>query len=599
MNIASRSPREEYTRRLVVAREVEAVQDRRDAAIANGRLVLVLLAIPLAWASVVAGWLSAWWLLIPAGGFLGLIRLHERAGRARDRAKKAIAVYERGLARVDDRWIGLGGDGSRFLDPTHPYSADLDLFGKGSLFQRLSTARTRKGEAVLASWLLAPADRATIALRQEAIAELRERLDLREDLARLGEGLGDVVDVEGLAAWCAERVPIPLGQARSAAAILAIGATVAVVGWLFFNFDGRAVLAVFVAEAAFALWLMKRCNRILERVSRRADELAMLAATLDRIEQESFASALLTRLRFALMADGQTASSRISALHRTVDRLEWRRNMFFAPSSLLWLWGTHVALAVEGWRRRWGRDVAGWVSAMAEFEAISSIAAYSFENPDDPFAEIADPAGTILEATALGHPLLPDSSCVRNDLRLGGEPCVLIVSGSNMSGKSTLLRSVGVNVVLGLAGAPVKAERLRISPVAIGATLRIQDSLQEGKSRFYAEILRLRQVVDLTGGPLPLMFLLDEILHGTNSHDRLEGASAIVRGLIDRGAIGLVTTHDLALAEVGETLTPRAANVHFEDHFEDGVMRFDYTMRPGVVKKSNALALMRAVGLDV
>ena len=200
---------------------------------------------------------------------------------------------------------------------------------------------------------------------------------------------------------------------------------------------------------------------------------------------------------------------------------------------------------------------------------------------------------------AIGHPLLSASSCVRNDVRLGGDLRVLVVSGSNMSGKSTLLRALGVNVVLALAGATVRASSLQLCPLAIGATLRIQDSLQEGKSRFYAEILRLRLVVDLANGALPLLFLLDEVLSGTNSHDRLQGASAIVRGLIDRGAIGLVTTHDLALAEVADRLAPRAANVHFEDRFEDGVMRFDYLMRPGIVHNSNALALMRAVGLEV
>jgi DNA mismatch repair ATPase MutS len=176
---------------------------------------------------------------------------------------------------------------------------------------------------------------------------------------------------------------------------------------------------------------------------------------------------------------------------------------------------------------------------------------------------------------------------------------VLIVSGSNMSGKSTLLRTVGINAVLAFAGAPVRARRLRISPFAIGATLRIQDSLQEGSSRFYAEITRLSVLMKMTTGPLPLLFLLDEILHGTNSHDRRIGAEAIVRNLIGRSAIGLVTTHDLALAQVAESLSPRAANVCFEDHFEEGKLVFDYRMRPGVVQKSNALALMRSVGLDV
>ena len=204
------------------------------------------------------------------------------------------------------------------------------------------------------------------------------------------------------------------------------------------------------------------------------------------------------------------------------------------------------------------------------------------------------------EAEGLGHPLIAAAVGVRNDVRLGsGGPRVIIVSGSNMSGKSTLLRSVGVSVVLGLAGAPVTARRLRLSALVLGATLHIEDSLQAGHSRFYAEILRIRTIADAARGPLPLLFLLDEILHGTNSHDRRIGAEGIVRALIGFGAIGLVTTHDLALTELPARLAGAAVNVHFEDRLEDGKMVFDYRMRPGVVEHSNALALMRAIGLDV
>jgi DNA mismatch repair ATPase MutS len=204
-----------------------------------------------------------------------------------------------------------------------------------------------------------------------------------------------------------------------------------------------------------------------------------------------------------------------------------------------------------------------------------------------------------VDATGVGHPLLPEARVVRNDVHLGGGPQVLVVSGSNMSGKSTLLRTLGSNVVLALAGAPVRAARLRLTPVAIGASIRLSDSLQGGVSRFYAEILRIRQILDLTAGPLAVLFLIDEFLAGTNSHDRRIGAQALVRGLADRGAIGLVTTHDLALADIAEALDGRGANVHFEDHVEDGQIRFDYVMRPGVVRKSIAIELMRSVGLEI
>ncbi|MGA2434212.1 MAG: DNA mismatch repair protein MutS, partial [Bryobacteraceae bacterium] len=208
-------------------------------------------------------------------------------------------------------------------------------------------------------------------------------------------------------------------------------------------------------------------------------------------------------------------------------------------------------------------------------------------------------SGPLFEGVGIAHPLLPESRAVRNDVNLGGGLRVMIVSGSNMSGKSTLLRTVGINIVLAMAGAPVRARSLRLSPLAAGASIRTLDSLQGGTSRFYAEIKRLHAVVELTAGPLPLLFLLDELLHGTNSHDRLIGGEAVVRTLVERGAVGLVTTHDLALSGMVESLGERAANVHFEDQLRDGHIAFDYHLRPGIVQKSNALELMRSVGLDV
>jgi DNA mismatch repair ATPase MutS len=245
-----------------------------------------------------------------------------------------------------------------------------------------------------------------------------------------------------------------------------------------------------------------------------------------------------------------------------------------------------------------------WLETVGEFEALSSLSAYRFEHAGDPFPDIVSAGDvreqhTLFDGIQLGHPLLPASGMVRNDVHLAGGTQLLVVSGSNMSGKSTLLRTVGINAVLALAGAPVRAESLRIAPLAIGATLRIQDSLQEGRSRFFAEITRIRELADIAARGTPLLFLLDELLHGTNSHDRLVGATGVLRNFLDRGAAGLITTHDLALTVVADQLAPRAANVHFADVFEDGEIRFDYRMKPGPVTHSNAIALMRAIGLDV
>jgi DNA mismatch repair ATPase MutS len=261
---------------------------------------------------------------------------------------------------------------------------------------------------------------------------------------------------------------------------------------------------------------------------------------------------------------------------------------------------TQVAFAVEAWRARFGTMVEPWLRRLREIEALSSLAGYAFEHPADPFPEIL-PASTPaqIEAEGLKHPLMVEARCVGNDVSLGPNCRLIVVSGSNMSGKSTYLRTLGVNLALALAGAPVRARRFRMTHLRIGASIRTVDSIQEGISRFYAEIIRLGQIVKLAGQGTPLVFLLDEILGGTNSHDRRIGAGCVARNLVERGALGLITTHDLALARIAEEIQPPGANYHFEDQILNGKMSFDYRLRRGVVQKSNALELMRSVGLDV
>jgi DNA mismatch repair ATPase MutS len=308
-------------------------------------------------------------------------------------------------------------------------------------------------------------------------------------------------------------------------------------------------------------------------------------------------------VRSLLVTDRQAASRSITSLKSLIEMHDWQHNIIFAPIAAALLWEVHLAWMVQHWRLQHGADVRRWLDAAGQFEAFSSLAAYHYERPADPFPVVLpqsdDVPRPILHGRGLGHPLIPAARMVRNDVSLTDETRLLVISGSNMSGKSTLLRTVGINTVMALAGAPVRAAELHLTPLAIGATLRIQDSLQDGRSRFYAEITRIREIADIAHRGEPLLFLLDELLHGTNSHDRVIGSSGILRGLVERGAIGLITTHDLALTALVEPLKPRAANVHFDDWFEGSEMRFDYTMKPGPVTRSNAVALMRAVGLDV
>jgi hypothetical protein len=587
----------EYGRRLEVRRAVSSLEYRQHVRIGNARLAVVAAAAVVAWLSLWRDVVSPWWLLIPGVVFSFLVFLHERVLRAKRVADRAVAFYESRLGYLEDRWSGKGEPGERFRDPAHPYSEDLDLFGKGSLFELLCTARTRIGEATLARWLLAPASPNEVRARQAAVTELRAKLDFREDLAVLGEDVRAGVRPEELAAW-GEGAPLLDSRAARIGAVLLAGAGVAsVVLAIWLDLPSIFVITAFF-EAVFTFRYRARVKRVIESVELAAHDLDLLAQVLRRLEREPAAAPRLAELTRALQVDGRAPSERIARLDRLMELVDSREHVLMRAIGPLILWTTQLAFAVESWRKISGPAVRRWLDAVGEMEALSALAGFAYEHPADPFPEIIED-GACFEAEGLGHPLIPVSKVIRNDVRLGGELRVLMVSGSNMSGKSTLLRSVGANTVLAMAGAPVRADRLRLSPLAVGASIRLVDSLHGGVSRFYAQITRLHQLVEISRGPIPLLFLLDELLHGTNSHDRRIGAQAVVRGLAEQGAIGMVTTHDLALAEIVDGLGAAGANVHFEDQFEDGRMSFDYRLRPGVIRKSNALELMRSVGLRV
>jgi hypothetical protein len=588
-------PRREYTQRIDLRLAEAATHFQRFRRVGFIRLAFVVLALVLA--ILVFNGLSFWWLLVPVIGFFAFAPLQQRITEQRKRSERAAALYRKGLERLDDRWAGKGETGERFLDRAHPYAEDLDLFGTGSLFQLISIARTRVGEETLANWLLYPSTPEVVRARQAAVTELRTGLDLREDLALLAEGIHTGADARALINWAAAP-PWPVSSAMKWLARLFALLALIGVGFWFAGFGLAPLLGAIVIGQIYAFSLRRKMLAVTSSVDTPGKDLQLLAEVLERLERESFTSPHLIKLRNELNVAGLPPSRQIAKLRRLIELLDSARNMFFAPLAFILLWPLQCAFAIETWRQRSGPAVGRWLTAVGEFEALSSLAGYSFEHPDDPFPTLSDDE-VGFAGEQLGHPLLPETMNVRTDLCLGLEPAVLIVSGSNMSGKSTLLRTVGVNTVLALAGGPVRANSLRLSQLQIGASIRIQDSLQAGASKFYAEITRLRQIVDLTNGDLPVLFLLDEILHGTNSHDRKIGAEGVVRGLVARGAIGLVTTHDLALTQIVDDLNASAANVHFEDHLENGKMTFDYLLRPGVLQKSNALELMRSVGLEI
>lgn len=607
------SPAAVYAERLAARQAAAAVLRGQLDRLSYGRLAAFLAAVITAGLSLAAQLFSPFWIAVPVAVFLLLVAKFEVARGRLAWTERAARFYRGGLARLGGQ-PEAGGNGSRFADENHPYAADLDLFGPGSVFERLNCCRTRVGEDTLAAWLRAPADPTDVAARQAAVADLTPRLDLRESLACAG-GSPNGTDYAQLAAWgAAPFEPIPAWK-RWTVEVLGWANVLALIGWLFIGTTSIPVAVFALLSAAIAVPLGAWARQALAPVEQAEAELSLLEAVLVRLEREQVSAPRLRDLQAAMRADGLLASAQTAELRGLVTGLNARKNAFFFPIALLRMWSMRYAFKFEAWRKRSGAVLHAWLRAVGEAEALSSLAGYAYENPTDVFATIVDPSSQapcpvreretcgspFLHAVALGHPLMPPGACVPNNVTLGGEtgPRVLIISGSNMSGKSTLLRSVGVNVVLALAGGVVRAKELTLTPLALGATMRVQDSLQAGRSRFFAEVTKVRHLLDLaTANTPPLLFLLDELFSGTNSADRVAGAEGVIRTLLKAGAVGLVTTHDLALTAVTDQL-PGSMNVHFCDGFAGGELRFDYTMRPGVVPHGNGLALMRAVGLQV
>ena len=595
-------PRAEYTKRLEQCGETIAAKDRLHFRLGNLKLLVVACGLLAAYLALAKHWFSAYWLLGLVAIYVALALAHELVLRAKARASSAAEYYRKGIARIDDRWTGTGQSGERFRVGAHVYAEDLDIFGPGSLFELLSTARLPMGENRLADWLTRPSPKAAVLSRQALVAELREKLDLRERMAVAGESLRPRLDPESLVSW-GEHAPELPGNIWWAVCVLLTAAMIAGTVYWFSTAILWPLLLVLVLEGLLRRHFRSHAEAVVEKVDCNAEGLVLFANILKLLEQESFHSLHLQQLCAPLQADGELASQAIRRLASIVYWIDGRHSLLGHLVELPFLYTLQLGFAAETWRRHWGKHMRSWVNVAAEMEALLSLASYSFEHPADLFPEFVPESSAqenaLFAGENLGHPLIAEVKCVRNSVRLDAETRVLLVSGSNMSGKSTLLRTIGINAVLAMAGAPVRAKSLRLTPLAVGTSIRRNDSLQEGRSGFYTEILQIRRVFELTEKPAPLLFLFDELLEGTNSKDRRIGADGLLKALLKRGAIGAVTTHDLALTEITASAGAMVRNMHFEDQVKDGKMAFDYRLREGVVAKSNAIELMRLMGFEI
>lgn len=596
--------RQRYATRVVEVERRLAELDRRDADVgrARGFAFLALAAVGLVGLVRRLPELGVLFALI-AVVFVALVIRHARIATLQFEEARRLELVRRGLARTDGSYRAPASEPSRrgleHRPADHPYALDLDLFGERSLFELLDTTQTPLGSKRLAEFLLSAAPADVVSERQAAARELAGKEAFREALALLGMRAKSALathDPRVALDWAkgrGEPLPVPF-----AFAIVAGTVALGVLSSLGLAWAARPFGAFVLAQIGLGVWLRGRVEPILGPIATKHSPLGGYPAVLELCEREAFESATLVRLQLRMRAGGGAAAA-LANLDRLLGFAAVRHNALIQVVANVFLsWDVFAAARLEAWRRRHGEDVERWLEALAEVEALSALGTFAAEHPDFAWPSV-DSGATRFVARGLGHPLVPPRVRVANDVALE-DVRSLMITGSNMSGKSTMLRSMGVAAVLAQAGAPVCAEALALSELRVFTSMRIDDSLAAGASHFFAEVRRLKAVVDAAREPTtPVLFLLDEVLHGTNSRERILGAKAVVQHLVERGAIGAVSSHDLGLVALEAETEGQVRNVHFQEHVADGAMGFDYQMRPGPVATSNALRLMRQVGIDV
>jgi hypothetical protein len=527
---------------------------------------------------------------------------YSRQGAERLRLSRLRDFYSRGVARLQDRWPGQGEPGDEFAGNGHVYEYDLNLFGTGSLFELLCTTRTGIGRIRLAEYLQCAPQSDETAARQQAVQELSGRIALRERVITLGKTTSQQPTPAAFSKWLDDsphrfpawlRIAAAIGGVCAGALLLAVFAGAISPG----SMIGIAA-PLFLVNAGVALSVHKSVKRIIDRGLAVSIEIGLIREAVELLAGEIFHSPKLRQLAERVTL-GTPAANELRRLELPLRILVERSKDWFYYPSLLLLAGTQCAAAIESWRTRHGESLRDWLDAWAEFEALVALAWYASEHPDDPFPQF-ESNETVYEACGLAHPLLPESTTIRNDVHLThGATRFFVISGSNMSGKSTLLRAIGLNAVLALAGAPVRARSLRLTRFTVAASISIVDSVQDGKSKFLAELERLRAILRLSAENPPVLFLIDEIFSGTNSRDRRIAAESVFRALSQAGALGAVSTHDLALTEIAELDGLRGTNIHMGSRDGTDPLDFDYLIKPGVTREANALAIARLAGVPV
>lgn len=571
----------------------------------NNRLVLLrpLVFMAAVGLSLVYSFLSAKPVYLLGSGiliviFLLLIAKHNRIKARAQYLEFLVRINDMAIRRLDGKWLGFANTGEHFINPEHRYSSDLNIFGQGSMFQYINAATSIVGEERLAHLLSFQTGLDEIKQRQQAIKELGLHLDWRQHFQATGM-LGSIKktgSLEKLLSW-AEEKPVYTNKYISFLLLIPfITLVLSILGYFHLITPYLWVIPLGF-QVLIVAFTAKTAHQTFNKTGSSVTEIRRCSALLACIEPESFDAPLLKELKNTLIKNGDTPSRQIKKLFGIVDRMSLRYSSIHPVINIAILWDLQTLIKLEKWRSGSGRALRDWIRVMAEFEALSSLAGLAHDHPHWAVPQITESAPAI-KAVALGHPLIKAEIRVSNDVELPIPGTILLITGSNMSGKSTLLRTIGINLILAYAGAPVCAKEFNCSLMNVYTSIHINDNLEKNISTFYAELQRIKLIVDAARSGEPIIFLIDEIFKGTNSKDRILGARAVIKSLNELAAIGLVSTHDLELSRL-EHESPLIKNYHFTDQISGREITFDYRLKPGVSKSTNAIALMKIIGIEI
>lgn len=529
--------------------------------------------------------------------FAVLLKVHNKIAYRKAHAQFIAAINTAEISRIEVDLKSFD-TGERFIDANHPYMTDLDVFGKNSLFQLLNRCTAESSKQLLATWLSQAAPREEIYKRQEAVKELVPMLEWRQDFQASGMHYEDKDShINTLLEWLS--VPSDFGKKsyKLIAYLLPVFASAAIIGY-FTGFFHYIIPLLFIAVN---IWVMRKAVPLATDTQQKTyhsiKSLKAYEAMIGKMEGQAFEAEQLTALKRCFSHEGFSAAQEIKKLGSLLDWLNSRSNAFYFLFNIVFLIDIHLLMKAEKWKTRTKAEATRWFEAISEMEVLISLAGFGYANREYAFPEIALEAH-VLDGVAIGHPLIKKHSRVTNDFSFGGKGNIIVLTGSNMSGKSTFLRTLGTNAVLALMGSAVCAKELSVGNFQLFTSMRTIDSLEESVSSFYAELRRLRHLLDIIDEQRPVFFMLDEILKGTNSHDRHKGAAALIRQLSKTNAFGLVSTHDLELGDLAKE-SDKVVNYSFTSTIINNEINFDYKLHSGICQSFNATELMKKMGIEV